>query len=100
MAEAMVTARMTAEKKRAGTSVLESLGMNPSQAINRFYDYVIEKGALPFPEESVRSVHSPEEVAAAFSFVDGLCAPATGPFSTMSLKEARGLRLSDPGKIR
>ena len=50
MADAMVTARMSQEKKEAGNRVLEQLGTNASQAVNRLYDYVLEKRQLPFPE--------------------------------------------------
>ena len=51
MADAMVTARMSAEKKEAGNRMLEQLGTNASQAVNRLYDYVLEKKQLPFPEQ-------------------------------------------------
>ena len=42
MADAMVTARMSQEKKEAGNRVLEQLGTNASQVVNRLYDYVLE----------------------------------------------------------
>lgn len=51
MADAMVTARMSQEKKEAGNRVLEQLGTNASQVVNRLYDYVLENKKLPFPEE-------------------------------------------------
>ena len=35
MADAMVTARMSQEKKEAGNRVLEQLGTNASQVVNR-----------------------------------------------------------------
>lgn len=38
MADAMFTGRMSQAKKRAGNSVLNSLGMSASQAINQLYD--------------------------------------------------------------
>ena len=41
MADAMVTARMSQEKKEAGNRVLEQLGTNASQVVNRLYDYVL-----------------------------------------------------------
>ena len=40
MADAMVTARMSSEKKEAGNRILEQMGTNASQAVNRLYDYV------------------------------------------------------------
>ena len=48
MADAMVTARMSSEKKEAGNRILEQMGTNASQAVNRLYDYVIEKRELRF----------------------------------------------------
>lgn len=48
MADAMVTARMTSDKKEAGNRVLEQLGTNASQAVNKLYDYVLENKELPF----------------------------------------------------
>ena len=47
MQEAMVTARMSKEKKEAGTRVLKSLGQTPSEAINELYDYLIAKRENP-----------------------------------------------------
>ena len=49
-AEAMVTARMGVGKKEEGNRVLASLGTNASKAVNQLYDYVIERGALPFDD--------------------------------------------------
>ena len=43
MADAMVTARMSQEKKDEGNRVLAQLGVNASQAVNRLYDYVLER---------------------------------------------------------
>lgn len=48
MANAMVTARMTSEKKEAGNRVLEQLDTNVFQAVNKLYDYVLENKELPF----------------------------------------------------
>lgn len=47
MADAMVTARMSQDKKARGNRVLDQLGMNASQAINWLYDYVIEHKKMP-----------------------------------------------------
>lgn len=46
--DVMVTARMPAGKKDAGNSVLAQMGVTPSRAINQLYDYLIERGSLPF----------------------------------------------------
>ena len=63
MADAMVTARMSQEKKEAGNRMLEQLGTNASQAVNRLYDYVLENKKLPFPEEQGRRKYTQEEIA-------------------------------------
>lgn len=63
MADAMVTARMSQEKKEAGNRVLEQLGTNASQVVNRLYDYVLENKKLPFPEEQGRRKYTQEEIA-------------------------------------
>ena len=49
--DAMVTGRMSPEKKEEGNRILASLGSNPSQAINQLYDFVIAKRALPFADK-------------------------------------------------
>lgn len=71
MADAMVTARMSPEKKEAGNRVLEQLGTNASQAVNRLYDYVIEKKELPFPEEG-RPAYTREDIERAIEWADGV----------------------------
>ena len=66
MTDVMVTARMRPEKKERGNQVLEALGTNASQVINRLYDYVIEFQKLPFPDDRhQRSALTPDAVAAA-----------------------------------
>ena len=44
----MVTARMAAEKKRRGASVLTRDGLSASQAINLMYDRLIDEGEADF----------------------------------------------------
>ena len=63
---------MSSEKKEAGNRILEQLGINASQAVNRLYDYVIEKRQLPFPEEHVQKQYTQEEIARAMAWVDSL----------------------------
>lgn len=63
-ATAMITARMTPEKKEEGNAALRALGVTPSEAVNQLYDYVIKNGELPFePDEKVwpSQLLSPEE---------------------------------------
>jgi antitoxin component of RelBE/YafQ-DinJ toxin-antitoxin module len=48
MEDAMVTGRMSVEKKAAGNRALEKMGLNASQAVNRLYDRLIEEGDADF----------------------------------------------------
>ena len=95
MADAMVTARMSAEKKEAGNRMLEQLGTNASQAVNRLYDYVLEKKQLPFPEQQERRRYTQEEIAQAIAWVDSI--PRRDRFSTMTDDEIRWERLVSRG---
>ena len=51
VADAMVTARMSQEKKQEAGKVLEGLGMSASQVINKLYDYLVQNKSLPFGEK-------------------------------------------------
>ena len=95
MADAMVTARMSAEKKEAGNRMLEQWGTNASQAVNRLYDYVLEKKQLPFPEQQGRRKYTQEEIAQAIAWVDSI--PRRDRFSTMTDDEIRRERLISRG---
>ena len=95
MADAMVTARMSQEKKEAGNRVLEQLGTNASQVVNRLYDYVLENKKLPFPEEQGRLKYTQEEIAEAIAWVDSI--PRKDRFSTMTDDEIRRERLVSRG---
>lgn len=95
MADAMVTARMSQEKKEAGNRVLEQLGTNASQVVNRLYDYVLENKKLPFPEEQGRGKYTQEEIAEAIAWVDSI--PRKDRFSTMTDDEIRRERLVSRG---
>ena len=48
METAMVTGRMTPQKKEAGNAILKRAGLNASQAINRLYDRLIEERDAAF----------------------------------------------------
>lgn len=101
MADAMVTARMSAEKKEAGNRMLEQLGTNASQAVNSLYDYVLEKKQLPFPEQHERRKHTQEEIAQAIAWVDSIPLKRTsGRFSGMTIKEAKRDRLIAKGLMQ
>ena len=64
MSDAMVTARMSAEKKEEGARILEQLGTTASQIINQLYDCLIETHANPFEKKS----QPPEDCVPGFSF--------------------------------
>ena len=97
-ADAMVTGRMTREKKEEGNRILESLGTTPSQAINQLYDFVIEKRELPFTEKKPRAI-DPEKLAEARAWLRGFqrSLPADSSFATMTTKEAKRERLIAKG---
>lgn len=94
-ADAMVTGRMTREKKEAGNRILASLGTTPSQAINHLYDFVIEKRELPFAKKNPAGI-DPETLAEARAWARSLKIqqPIDPRFANMALKEAKALRLA------
>ncbi len=72
MEDAMVTGRMSAEKKAAGNAVLEKAGFNASQAINALYDRLVETKSVDFLFD--RHV-SPQQWKAAAKVVDSIASP-------------------------
>ncbi|MGV8082138.1 MAG: type II toxin-antitoxin system RelB/DinJ family antitoxin [Coriobacteriia bacterium] len=100
MADAMVTARMSSEKKEAGNRILEQLGTSASQAVNRLYDYVIERKELPFPEQKKRREYTQEEIARAIAWVDSLpVLPENNRYATMTDDEIKSERLKARGLL-
>ncbi len=100
MADAMVTARMSAEKKEMGNRVLDQLGTNASQVVNRLYDYVIEQRALPFgqTEEKRQHHHTQEEIDEAIAWVDSIPKlDPNNPYANMTDDEIRYERLKSRG---
>ncbi|MDO4182691.1 MAG: RelB/DinJ family addiction module antitoxin [Coriobacteriia bacterium] len=93
MDDAMVTGRMSREKKDAGNAVLARCGMNASQAINALYDRLIEGQSADFLEANSASATAEQRRAAA-QFLDSLVVPLTGRFATMTLKDAKAERLA------
>lgn len=97
-ADAMVTARMSPEKKEMGNRILEDLGTNASQVINQLYDLIIEKRALPFPgEKSQPRTFTPEEIARARAWVTSLQMPEKSSLADLTLKEVKRERLKAKG---
>ena len=72
MENAMVTGRMSAEKKASGAKVLERAGLNASQAVNLLYDRLAEEQNADFLTH-----HKPEprEWESAAKFIDALASP-------------------------
>ena len=68
---------MSSEKKEAGNRILEQMGTNASQAVNRLYDYVIEKRELPFFDREERRHYTQEEIAEAIAWSTAF--PRKGP---------------------
>lgn len=91
MPDAMVTARMSPEKKEAGNRIFEQMGTNASQVVNRLYDYVIEKRALPFVAQKERRRFTQKEIAEAIAWADSIS--MRDRFSTMTDDEIRQERL-------
>ena len=100
MADAMVTARMSQEKKDAANHVFEQLGTNASQVVNRLYDYVIEKKELPFPETKRKHSYTREEMETAAAYIDSIFVlPVDNRFRNMTSKEIKLERLKSRGLI-
>lgn len=98
MADAMVTARMSQEKKEAGNRVFEQLGTNASQVVNCLYDYAIEKKMLPFSTNKQHRGYTKEDLAAAKAWVDGITRlPENNRFAYMTDKEIKMERLRSRG---
>lgn len=94
MGEAMVTGRMAPGKKRRGGQILHREGLTASQAINRMYDCLIEKGDASFLTGNI--VAEDEEAwFRAADFVDALSekkdvAPLTSPFAPIPVAAPAG----------
>lgn len=96
MADSMVTGRMSQAKKRAGGTVLSSLGMSASQAINQLYDYLIAHNATPF-ESTPAKPASDAQLQEALAFVRDI--PRKNGFSSMSDAEIKRSKLAARGFI-
>ncbi len=97
MEDSMVTARMLAEKKRQGASILSREGLSASQAINLMYDKVIEEGGVSFLLSDDVRLRDEEKWAAAARFVDSLSTKNSSRLDDMTKAEARRERLRSKG---
>lgn len=98
MDDAMVTGRMSAEKKAAGNRVLEKEGLNASQAVNLMYDRLAYEQSASFLEEEKPS-HLQWKLAA--ELVDSLAADefVHTPFDTMTRGEVKLARAVARGVV-
>ena len=92
--DAMVTGRMTADKKAAGNVVLENAGLNASQAVNALYDRLIETRSVDFLFD--RNVSLVEWKSAA-KLIDSVYVPIDSRFDDMTRKEIKQERLRARG---
>ncbi len=100
MADVMVTARMSAEKKESAVHVLDSLGANVNQAINGLFDYIIRNKELPYEPKQELGLHkyTEEELREAAAYVDSLVMPQSR-FANMTRDEIRHERLAAKGLL-
>lgn len=96
MEQAMVTGRMSLDKKERGSAVLRESGMNASQAINRMYDRLCREGNADFLRQPDTAAERTSWESAA-RFVDRLSEPLSGRFDGMSKAEIRAERLRARG---
>ncbi len=98
MEDAMVTARMSAEKKSAGSKVLARSGLNASQAVNLLYDKLEEEQNADF---LLHRKPEPREWESAAKFIDALASPIpiTTRFDNMTRGEIKLERAKAKGWI-
>ena len=84
MDDAMVTGRISAEKKVAGAKVLAKAGLNTSQAINLLFDKLAEEQDVDF---LVHRKPEAREWESAAKFIDSLHMPIDPRFEGMSRGE-------------
>jgi RHH-type rel operon transcriptional repressor/antitoxin RelB len=65
--DAILTVRLDREIKERGQAILGEKGLTPSQAVQRLFDYVVQKGSLPFEDERRPSPEELEQRLAAFT---------------------------------
>ena len=101
MAEAMVTGRMSEQKKRAGNRILARENLKPSQAINLMYQRLIEEKNARFLQKNdsaVNSVLDPVRIKEALDFVSSIPRkPQTSEFDSMTKAEIKSHRLQAKG---
>lgn len=96
MDDAMVTGRMSAEKKAAGAKVLAKAGLNASQAINLLYDRLEEEQNADFLMHRKPKKH---EWESALKFLDSLHMPIDPRFENMTRGEIKLERAKAKGWV-
>ena len=98
MAEAMVTGRMSDQKKLAGNRILARENLKPSQAINLMYERLIEDKNAQFLKQTNGPVIDPVRMKEAYDFVRSLPRkPHTSKFDSMTKAEIKVERLRARG---
>ena len=98
MPDAMVTARMSTQKKETGAKLLKSLDISASEAINQLYDYIIKTGRLPFDLPEDGTLTTEKRLAQAVKRVNDIPkVPVSKEFSMLSDNEIRLARLRKKG---
>lgn len=87
--EAMLTVRLDADVKRRGAQAMSNMGVTPSQAVRKLFDYAATHDALPFETGSKPSKEDIRDRIAAFDRCH------TKAPLTMTDEELREERLKD-----
>ena len=94
MEDAMVTGRMSADKKAAGAKVLEKAGLNASQAINLLYDKLDAEQNVDF---LLHHQPEPREWKSASKFIDSLHMAIDSRFDAMTHADIKRERTKAKG---
>lgn len=84
--ESVLTVRLDADIKAQGTAVMNRLGLTPSQAVRKFFDFVASNDALPFIDEPSQSE---EELTARLQAFDNCHTKNTLRLTDTEIREAR-----------
>ena len=96
MEDAMVTGRMSAEKKAAGARVLAKAGLNASQAVNLLYDKLEEEQSADFLTHKKPEKREWESAA---KLIDSLFIPIDSRFDNMTRGEIKLERAKARGLV-
>lgn len=64
--DAILTVRLDKEIKERGQAILKDKGLTPSSAVQRLFDYIVQKGDLPFRDDPHLDSEEIEQRLAAF----------------------------------